>query len=122
MLQFDDINILDLPDEMLVAILNKLQPVDVLNSLVGVNERLDRVVCDRHFTTQEIELTQSAMLDRFCSYILPRICDDVTWLTVEPMTMERVLLAASYPNLSSLCIRNLDRDTAVLHFNGKREI
>jgi hypothetical protein len=122
MLQFTDINMLDLPNEMLITIFKKLKPADVLNSLIGVNKRLDRVACDRHFTTQEIDLTQSPMVDRFCSHILPRICHDVTWLAVEPITMERVLLAANYPNLSSLSIRNLDRDAVLRYFNGKHPV
>jgi hypothetical protein len=40
------LSILDLPDEMLLTIFNKLNMVDVLYSLVDVNERFDRLVLD----------------------------------------------------------------------------
>jgi len=49
-----DINILDLLDEMLRAIFNKLNMIDMLYSLVDVNRRFDRLslysssrVCDQ---------------------------------------------------------------------------
>ena len=42
----DNINILDLPDEMLLVIFNKLNMIDVLSSLVDVNERFNRLVFD----------------------------------------------------------------------------
>jgi len=42
----NDINILDLPDEMLRAIFNKLNMLDMLYSLVDVNQRFDRLVLD----------------------------------------------------------------------------
>ena len=44
------VNIVDLPDEILFHILKKLNNFDVLYSLVGVNERLDRLTCDISFT------------------------------------------------------------------------
>ena len=42
----NDINILDLPDEILLAIINKLNMIDILYSLVDVNQRFDRLVLD----------------------------------------------------------------------------
>jgi len=46
-----DIHLLDLPDEILIIILKKLDNIDVLYSLFGVNnERLDRLVDDNVFT------------------------------------------------------------------------
>lgn len=44
------INIVDLPDEMLLTIFNKLRNIDMLYSLVGVNRKLDTVACDINFT------------------------------------------------------------------------
>ena len=40
----DNLNILDLPDEILTIIFNKLNTIDVLYSLVDVNERFDRLI------------------------------------------------------------------------------
>ncbi|CAF5010034.1 unnamed protein product, partial [Rotaria socialis] len=39
-------SILDLPDEMLLCILNKSNNINVLYSLVDVNERFDRLALD----------------------------------------------------------------------------
>jgi len=38
--------ILDLPVEILIIILEKLEPIDVLYSLVGVNKRLNNIAGD----------------------------------------------------------------------------
>ena len=40
------LNILDLPNEILFIIFNKLNMVDVLYSLVDVNQRFDQLVLD----------------------------------------------------------------------------
>ncbi len=40
------LNILDLPDEILLIICSKMNIVDVLYSLVDVNQRFDRLVLD----------------------------------------------------------------------------
>ena len=40
----------DLPDEIIMFILNKLDNVDVLYSLMDVNSRLDRILHDAMFT------------------------------------------------------------------------
>ena len=42
-------DILDLPDEILCAILNKLNMIDVFDSLVHINERFDRLIFDTAF-------------------------------------------------------------------------
>jgi hypothetical protein len=76
MYQSDSIDLLDLPDELLLAIFNKLKSTDLLWSIMSVNKRLDKISCDRHFTTQMIDLTAISVVDKFCSYILPRIQHD----------------------------------------------
>lgn len=107
------VNVLDLPDELLCAIRNQLSMVDVFASLVGVNRRLDRVALDRLYIdhvdvtlhratgdhpSQETEET----LARICSDILPRIHVNVTRLTLEPLSVQRVLNGNDYPNLHCL--------------------
>src|SRR5271155_1781793 len=101
-----NIDLLDLPNEMLFYILNKLDNVDVLYSLFGINnERLDSIIRKKTFSnilnlTSTIDNT--TILDRFCSYILPQIYSNVKCLIVEPVFMERILLATHYPNLTEL--------------------
>jgi hypothetical protein len=112
------VEILDLPDEMLLTIANKLRSVDVLYSLVSVNERLDKLVRDTVFThfldlvaTSSNDCTCSmsnVMLDRFCLHILPRIHNDVESLFLESLSMERILLAGDYPKLHTLTLGFLE--------------
>ena len=42
--------LMNLPDEMIMLIFNKLDNVDVLYSLMNVNGRLDRILHDEMFT------------------------------------------------------------------------
>jgi len=86
-LSSNDINILDLPDEMLRAIFNKLNMVDMLYSLVDVNQRFDRLAFDSlhiyhlNFASKRDNTHNSSVdihiLDRICSKILPRINEKI---------------------------------------------
>lgn len=122
------VNILDLPHEILIIIFKKLNNLDLLSSLVGVNQKLDSLVCDINFT-RAINLTTitsdgmddsrtNAILDRFCRQILPRIQNYVTCLTVPACFSKRVLYAANCLNLSKLTLVNLEFIMALHIFNG----
>jgi hypothetical protein len=110
----NDINILDLPNEMLLAIFNKLNMVHMLYSLVDVNQRFDQLVldslCIHHldFVVKRDDIHNSSIdghiLDRICSKILPRINEKITKLTLEPHSMERIISAVNYPQLHSLSL------------------
>ncbi|CAF2919463.1 unnamed protein product [Rotaria sp. Silwood2] len=112
----NDITILDLPDEMLRNIFNKLNMVDMLYSLVDVNQRFDRLALDslyiHHFDLvikrDDIHnfSVDTHIIDRICSKILPRINDKVTKFTLEPLSMERVFSTVHYPQLYSLSFVN----------------
>ncbi|CAF3391175.1 unnamed protein product [Rotaria socialis] len=118
------VHLLDLPNEMLFNILKKLDNVDVLYSLAGINnERLDSITREETFSkilnfSLVIRNTKiiDAVLDRFCNYILPRIHYNVKCLIVEPTSMERILLATDYPNLTELKIFNFQRDSSLRYF------
>jgi hypothetical protein len=121
-------NILDLPDEILLTIFKKLHDFDVLYSLLGVNKKLDNVACDINFT-RAIDLTtvssdeandvkNNAILDRFCLHILPRIYDKVECLTIQACFLERVLYAGNYLNLHKLTLVNLELKMAFYIFKG----
>ena len=115
-----------LPDELLLIILKKLDNTDVLYSLLGLSFCLDRIIRDPCFTTEinfiganEDHSTQmDTRLDRFCLNILPEIHHRIKWLKVRSTSMERVLLAADYPNLSQLDIFIPDEEP-ILHFDGE---
>jgi hypothetical protein len=111
------LNILDLPNEILFIIFNKLNMVDILYSLVGINERLDRLIFDPLYIRNldmTIMITKSYfdytfsidnhVLDEICEKILPRIHHQVNKLSVQPHSMERVLRSFNYPQLYSLSL------------------
>jgi hypothetical protein len=119
-----NVHLLDLPNEMLFYILNKLDNVDVLYSLFGINnERLDSITRKKTFSNilnLTSTINNTAILDRFCNYILPRIYSNVKCLIVEPVSMERILLATHYPNLTELKLFNFQRDSSLHYFTGKK--
>ena len=122
------VTIVDLPDEILLHILKKLNNFDVLYSLVGLDEKLDRLACDisitRFIDLMTIESNRvtdsrsNATLDRFCIKILPRIHDKVESLTLQACFLSRVLHAANYLHLHKLVIINLELSMACHIFNG----
>ena len=117
------VNILDLPDEILLIIFQKLQTIDVLSSLANVNSRFFRLAIDPlhvhdlnmtikslHGQTSSIE---TEAFSRICQNILPHIHHQVHKLTVEQDLMKEILAAGTYPELYSLSLSNFDE--SILH-------
>ncbi|CAF0987158.1 unnamed protein product [Adineta steineri] len=119
-----NIHLLDLPDEILLIILKKLNNVDVLYSLFGINnERFENIIRHDSFSsTLNIVLSAqnstifNSILNRLCSDILPQISFNVKCLILQPDYMERLLLTTSYPNLTSLKLLNLEYDYSLRYF------
>jgi hypothetical protein len=103
-------NILDLSDEILLCILNKLNNIDTLYSLVDVNQRFDRLALDSiyirdlDFTANDKSQEYDQFLDRFCTSILPRIHHQINKLTLGQLSIERLLHIVDYPQLYSLSL------------------
>lgn len=115
--------LLDLPNELLLYILNKLDNVDVLYSLFGIhNQRLDCLIQEKTFSTS-LNLTSrnELILSRFYNDILSRIDFNVQCLIVESASLERILLAGHYPHLTELKIFHFQRDNSLNYFTGKNE-
>jgi hypothetical protein len=126
------VNILDLPNEVLLIILNKLDMVDVFNSLVDVCKRLDQLVFDP-FCIRNLDMTSMTMksffdrtysvedqvLSRICSNILPRIHHQVNELIIEQQSIERVLHALNYPQLYSLTLMDFEAEKLCQCLTGK---
>ena len=119
---------MNLPDEIMLAICSKMDTIDVLYSFIDVNERLNRLARDRIFT-QSIELIEKdddgktrslpdIVLDRFCLQILPEIHTLVESLAVESRVVERSLSVGHYPRLTNLTLLNIDENFASRHFTG----
>jgi len=98
------LNIIDLPDEIWLIICNKMNIVDVLYSLVDVNQRLDRLVLDP-LTIRNLAMTLKTIksvcdqtfsiddhaLSRFCDKILCRIHYEINIFLVEFYSMKHIL-------------------------------
>ena len=118
------IHLLDLPNEILLYILNKLNNVDVLYSLFDINnERLDNITRQKIYSNilNFTSITdKTTIIDRFCMDILPRISSNIKCLIVEPISMKRILLATHYPNLNELKIFNFRPNSSLHYFTGKK--
>ena len=123
------VQLIDLPDELLLMIFKKLNNIELLYSLMGINTQLDKTISDSVFTKeltlfrncskQNIYPLNDTILDRFCIQILPQIHYKINMLNLDTLSMERILLAADYPNLRSLGVYNVDEKTAEHAFKGK---
>ena len=125
-----DIHLLDLPNEMLVSILTKLDNVDVLYSLFNINNyRLHTLTTSDVFTntlkfvtasstTDGYQSISDTIIDRFCMKILSQINVRVQCLVLEPTCMERILLATQYSQLSRLKIYNFRQEILLRYFTG----
>jgi len=125
-----DVGLLDLPNEILLIILKKLDNIDVLYSLFDVdNERLDIIIQENTFTntlnfvlktlTDDIFSLTDSMVDRFCKNILPRINQNVKSLILDSLSMKPILQAADYPNLTELTLYNFNDKILSHYFTGK---
>ncbi|UJR23600.1 hypothetical protein I4U23_026589 [Adineta vaga] len=117
---------MDLPNEMIYNIWNKLNKIDVLYSFMGVNKRFNKLVCNMTYT-RSIELVESnnhpnncsltyPILDRFCLNILPQIHELVECLTFESISMDRILSAGHYPRLQKLTVMKVEPEFVIRHF------
>jgi hypothetical protein len=119
----------DVPDEILIYIFQKLNNTEVLYSLQGVNKRLNQIIHDPIFTSRlafvewlSHHFTDlfccDTMLDRFCLEILPDIHQNIKWFELELSSMKHVLHAATYPNLVTLALHNINKESAQSLFTG----
>jgi len=127
-MHYSAVNILDLCDEILLVILNKLSNINVLYSLIGVNRTLDRLAQDITFTqsidlvgissNEHIDSINKSILDRFCVDIIPRIQHNIECLILDPLSIDRVLCIGNYSKLHKLTLVNLQLEVASRIFNG----
>ncbi|CAF3138493.1 unnamed protein product [Rotaria sp. Silwood2] len=118
-----DVNLLDLPDEILLIILKKLNNIDVLYSLLDDNNKhLYSLAQEKIFTNtlnfvsiDNISSINQHKRDRFCIHILPKIHQNVECFIVEPTSME-CILATDYPNLTELKLFNFNQEIALNYF------
>src|SRR5690349_20318873 len=126
------LNILDLPTEILLIIFKKLNMVDVLYSLVDVNQRFDQLILDPLYI-HSLDMTSMKMksffdriysidnqvLDRICQTILPRIHHQVNELIAEQHSMEHVIHTINFPQLYSLSLIDFQEEILLNYLMGK---
>ncbi|CAF4114945.1 unnamed protein product [Rotaria sp. Silwood2] len=128
----------DLPDEIFMIIFKNMYNTEVLYSLLNVDKRLNRIVCDSAFThrlnllrlvpTRLIVLTSlsryfmypllDSLLNRFCLQILHHIYNEIKWLNLESSSIKRILRAANYPALYGFGLYNIEAKEAINLFSA----
>jgi hypothetical protein len=122
-----NVNLLDLPDEILLLILKKLNNIDVLYSFIDVNnEHLNSLAQEKIFSDtlnfvsiDNVSAIDQQKLNRFCKDILPKIHQNVKCFILEPISMEHIL-AAEYPNLTELKLFNFTQEVCLNYFTSKK--
>ncbi|CAF3049186.1 unnamed protein product [Rotaria sp. Silwood2] len=125
-----NVGLLDLPNEILLIILKKLDNMDVLYSLLDVdNQQLDIIAQENIFSntlnfvlttfSNDISSISYTIVDRFCTNILPRIHHNVKSLILDSISIERILFVAEYPNLTELKLFNFNNKIASRYFTDK---
>jgi hypothetical protein len=120
-----NIHLLDLPDEILLMILKKLNNVDVLYSLFDINnKRLNALVQENAFTNilKFVSGRNYRLIDRFYYDILPRIHHNVKCFILDSTLIKCILCVTDYPNLTELKIFDFDQYIALKHFTSKHLI
>jgi hypothetical protein len=113
------VNLLDLSDEILLIILNKLNYLDVLYSLMGVDQKFDRLTRDITLT-KSLDLTNknssngdncskfTSLLDHFSIHILPEIQHNIDSLVLDDSwSINSLLGIGNYPQLHKLTLVNI---------------
>ena len=68
------VQLMDLPDEIILVILKKLDKINILYSLMNINTRLNRILHDPIFTSKiTLMKPTDELLNRFCLQIFPQI-------------------------------------------------
>jgi hypothetical protein len=116
-----DVQLLDFPNEILFFILEKLDNIDVLYSLFGINNRqLNMIAQEQKFrNTLNLVSLSNSKLNRFCKDILPRINHNIKSLALDSVSMENIIRAGNYSNLTELTLFNFNKEIFSRYFMGK---
>lgn len=128
-----NINLFDLPNEILLIIIKKLQRIDVLSSLIDVHPRFDQLIIysiniDHHLDLTNI-MNNNVIYDQISSInnqfirkislkILPNIQNQIHKLTIEQDSIEQILSTNSYHHLYSLSLINCQEDILYQDLTG----
>jgi hypothetical protein len=102
--------------------------VSTVQCLIGVNGKLDRLAQDITFT-QSVSLVATPaneyndsrnkpILDRFCVDVIPRIQHNIECLTLDSLSIDRILCIGNYSKLHKLTLVDIQLQLASRIFNG----
>jgi hypothetical protein len=120
-----NVHLLDLPDEILLLILKKLNNVDVLYSLLDINNGRLNILAQQNTFTNILKIPtiyDYSLINRLCIDILPRIHHNVKCFIFDSFCMKRFLLATDYPNLTELKILHFKQKFALGYLTSKHLI
>ncbi|CAM4986087.1 unnamed protein product [Rotaria socialis] len=129
----NNLNMLDLLDEILLIIFNKLNTIDTLYSLVDVNERFNRLVFNalhihnldttnmviRSYYDRRFSIDDN-ILSKICEKILPRIYHQLNELIVEQNSVKHIFRTGNYPQLDSLSLIDFQKEILFQYLTGNR--
>lgn len=126
-----EMNILDLPNEILVMIFKNLHSADALYSLIDVNDRfasmvldslhirrLDTVMLIRKYQVRRCTSIVGETLSEICNKILPRFHERLNELVVDQHSMEHLLRVVPYSRLGLLSLLHFDEATLLRCLTG----
>ncbi|CAF3978235.1 unnamed protein product [Rotaria magnacalcarata] len=99
------VNIMNLPDEILIIIGNKL----IRDKIYTRSIELIKNNCEDEDTCS----LSDHILDRFCFDFLPQIHNIIEQFILESFSMERILYAGNYPQLCQLTLVNFTQELAI---------
>ena len=115
-------NLLDLPDELLLCILNKIDVIETLCSLPHLHPRLHQLVFDPIYV-RKLDFTSRSLghiiIDRKLDDVLAHISGMVIKLILPPNAIERVLGAVHYPRLTVLSLINVPERSLLAQLKGR---
>lgn len=116
------VNLLDLPDELLLSLFQKLSNVDALDFLFRMNNKRLKILGHDEIFSNSLDFLcyDPYKLDRFCVDILPNIHHNIKSIILESTMLKRILLSAKYPYLTKLKIYNFNQEFALNSFTDKR--
>ncbi len=70
-------------------------------------------------SSENIDSKANSILDRFCFDIIPQIQHNIECLTLDPLSIDRILCIGHYSKLHQLTLMNLQREMASHIFDSK---
>jgi len=92
------IELLDLPDELILAIMNKVKlQALLLCSIIGIrNNRLEQLALEKchsiDLTFDYYKAPHQQLMERFYSHVLPSIYNNIQSLQLAPFNISRIFL------------------------------